>query len=188
MIGYLEGKIKFKFTDHVVVVVNGVGYEVSVGSRTSSKLILDQDCCLHIHTYVRDDALELFGFVSASQLQLFRSLLTVSGVGPKTAMAVVDQGVEAVRTAIGKANVDFFTTIPRLGRKGAQKIIIELKNKLGGTIEPDLGEEDGGNEEILDALMAMGYSRQEAVKAASRIPEEVTELTDQVRFALKQVK
>src|SRR3989339_1436249 len=127
MIGALRGKIFSKSQNSVILFAGDVGYTVFVTNRFLEKTKTDTDAFLFIHTHIRDDVFDLFGFPTTQELHLFKLLLTVSGIGPKTALAIIDRGVLAVTQAVQQSDVDFFTTIPRLGKKNAQKIIIELK-------------------------------------------------------------
>lgn len=182
MIRFLSGKVQGKDADNVTILVGGVGYLVNVSGRTLAKLPLDTDAALHTYTHVRDDCLDLYGFLTKEELELFKQLITVSGIGPKTALGVMDKGVKGIKDAIAKADVKFFTGVPRLGQKNAQKIIIDLKNKLGGMADLDLtgGEDD----EVVQALLAMGYSRSEAVAVTKNLPKE-GKVEERVRLALK---
>lgn len=165
--------------------VGGVGYAVHVPLHLTSSLSVGDTKIFFIHTHVREDALDLYGFVTQEELILFRLLLDVSGIGPRTALSVIDRGGDAVRHAIGTADVDFFTIIPRLGKKNAQKIIIELKNKLGSTADLDLsGEASGETKALLDALLAMGFERKEAIEAVKKISSNLP-LETKIRQALK---
>lgn len=187
MIGFLSGKVHIKLVDSIILLVNGVGYRVHVPPTTYNSLVLSSPLELFIHTHVREDALDLYGFKTAEELFLFNLLLTVSGIGPKTAMLVLDKGVEKVRKAIVKADVDFFTLIPRLGRKNSQKIIIELKNKLGSLTELDLASESSEMIQAVEALQSMGYTKQEAITALRNIPETEESLEDKIRYALRNI-
>lgn len=187
MIGYLQGLVKRVSVEKLVIVVNGVGYEVNVTSGVGSKAVLGEDMELFIYTHVREEALELYGFKSETELTTFKLLIGVSGVGPKTAMMVMDRGGEAVQKAIIKADVGFFTTIPRLGQKNAQKIIIELKNKMGGMVDLDLGGNIGETEEVVEALKGMGYSSREINDAVKNIPAEMDTVDKKLRFILRHM-
>lgn len=167
MIGYLKGEIKYTNPDSIIILVNNVGYKVYV-----TKLFpVGSQVELFIHTHVREDALTLYGFASPSDLQMFEWLLDVSGIGPKTALLCLAQGSAKIAKAIATADVGFFTQIPRLGKKNAQKIIIELKNKMGGITDLNLSEDESTNEAIL-ALQSMGYTQTEAVKAIGIVGQE----------------
>lgn len=142
---------------------------------------------IRTHTYVREDALMLFGFATVEDLSIFELLLTVSGIGPKTALAVLDRGVDAIKRAIVASDVEFFMTVPRLGKKNAQKIIIELKSKLGSTADLDLTKEEGNEvKQIIDALISMGFDRKEAREAVTQLPADGT-LEQKVKYALKMM-
>ncbi|OGD63442.1 Holliday junction DNA helicase RuvA, partial [Candidatus Beckwithbacteria bacterium RBG_13_42_9] len=171
MISYLKGKLVNYISGKAVVDVNGVGYGVWVGEKIKEKIKAEEFLSLFIHTHVREDALDLYGFTSKEELELFQLLLTVSGVGPKTGLIIIDQGVTAIRQAILKGDVGFFMTIPRIGKKNAQKIIIELKSKLGSLEEFDL-KQGGETQALLAALQNMGYSREEAMRAVRQLPND----------------
>ncbi|MBI4136683.1 Holliday junction branch migration protein RuvA [Candidatus Roizmanbacteria bacterium] len=172
----------------IIMMVNGVGYEVRVGNKLREKLTIQNgQVTLYIHTHVKEDALDLLGFETKQELNLFRLLLTVSGVGPKIAMSIIDFGIDGVTSAITRADVEFFTQIPKLGKKGAQKIIIELKNKIGSVIELDLsGTQTGETAELLQTLISMGFTQPEARDMLKRIPDGLPTFEEKLRFALKQ--
>ncbi len=186
MIGALKGTIFSSSTNPVIVMVGGVGYRVYLADKVISNSPVGKDIALFTHTHVRDDALDLYGFTTQEELLLFELLLTVPGVGPRTGLAIVDRGAQAIRKAVAAADVTFFTTIPRVGTKNAQKIIIELKNKLGSVAELDLGGEIGGEtKDVLDALISMGFARSEALEVVKRLDADAVSVEDKVRQALK---
>lgn len=187
MIGYLTGTINFKSLDSLNLLTGGVGYTVFTPPTTLAKLERGSSTEFFIYTHVREDQLDLYGFRTQEELQFFKILLSVSGIGAKTALMITDRGVESVRKAILNADVDFFTIIPRLGRKNAQKIIIELKNKVGSITELDLTSEIALSTEVVDALVAMGYNRNEVSKALKDLPSNETKVEDQIRFALRSL-
>lgn len=187
MISFLTGKIHNKTSDSLTLLVNGVGYLVFVPPSTLLKVSVGEDLELYVHTHVRDDALDLYGFAGAEDLSLFKLLISVSGVGPKTALAVIDRGVQAVKQAIIEADQNFFTLVPRLGKKNAQKIIIELKSKLGGVAELDLQDKGGHVSLLVEALLSMGYTQVEAVNAARAVPPDIKTVEEQIRLVLRQM-
>lgn len=142
---------------------------------------------LFIHTHVREDTLDLYGFFTPEELELFKLVLTVSGIGPKTALLVVDKGVGKVEQAIKDASTDFFTIVPRLGHKNAQKIIIELKNKLGGLKDLDLTSESEESTQAIEALHNLGYTRQEALQAIQAVPASEKTLEQKISYALRNL-
>ena len=134
---------------------------------------------LCIHSHIREDEFDLYGFANQQELALFELLLTVSGVGPKTALAVVDRGVDAVEEAVRKGDVEFFTNIPRLGTKNAQKIIIEFKGKL------DITGESGDTKQVTDALSGMGFDKREIRDAIKKLDAKDISIEQKIRHALK---
>src|SRR5436190_10539061 len=131
MIGTIKGIVEYREDPFVIIDVNGVGYKVLIPATIS--ITLSAPIKLFTHTHVREDLLELYGFTEPQDLKLFEYLISVSGVGCKTALGVFAVGSRSqIVGAIAANDVGFFTSVPRLGKKNAQKIIIELKNKLGG--------------------------------------------------------
>lgn len=187
MIGYLTGTIHLKSTGQIIILVSGVGYLVTVPPNYLSLFKASQQAELFIYTHVREDTFDLYGFLTPDELELFKLTLTVSGIGPKTALLVIDKGVGKVEQAIKNADTDFFTTVPRLGRKNAQKIIIELKNKLGGLKELDLTSENEESTEAINALRNLGYSRQEAMESIKAVPDSEKTLEQKISYALRQL-
>jgi Holliday junction DNA helicase RuvA len=189
MIGYLKGKIELLKRPFVIIDVNGVGYKVLVPETIYAKLSLGDLVKIFTYTYVREDALDLFGFLEAEDLGLFESLLTVSGVGPKTALNIFSFGERKdIIEAIIKGDVSFFTSVPRLGTKNAQKIIIELKNKMGSSAELDLSGKDLlENAEVVQALKNFGFSVAEAQKAVREIKQVGLTTEEKIRLALKNL-
>ncbi len=187
MIGFLKGKVDLLQRPFAMIDVNGVGYKVLIPESIFSKLSEGASIKLFTYTYVREDALDLFGFLEAEDLRLFESLLTVSGVGPKTALNIFSFGERKdIIEAIIKGDVAFFTSVPRLGTKNAQKIIIELKNKMGGTADLDLSGKDlQENAEVAQALKNFGFSTGEAQKAVRLVKKEGISTEEKIRLALK---
>ena len=185
MIGRLTGLATPITPSTLIVNVGGVGYKVSVPSHIAAAINTTAAVTFFIHTHVREDALELFGFQTANELSLFELLLSVSGIGPKTALLVVDRGVEAVVKSVLDGDVEFFTTIPRLGKKNAQKIIIELKNKLGSTRDLDLSAEaDSETRQLMDALLSMGFVRSEIADVIMRVEPTFKTMEKRIRRSL----
>ena len=188
MIGALRGKIFSKSQNSIILFAGNIGYTVFVTNRFLETTKTDADVFLFIHSHIREDTFDLFGFPTIQELHLFKLLLTVSGIGPKTALTVIDRGVTAVTHAVQKSDVDFFTTIPRLGKKNAQKVIIELKQKLGSLSDLDLTDHTSSEtKEILEALTSMGFIRNEAIRAIQTIPTGVEALEEKIRYCLKQL-
>lgn len=186
MIGLLTGTIFSNHTSPIIVTVGGVGYAVSITERLLNNTQQGETTTLYIHTHVREDALDLYGFETPEDLNIFKQLLTVSGIGPRTAMGILEHGAPSIRQAVIEGDVDFFTDIPRLGKKNAQKIIIELKNKFGSTKELDMHEK-GETKELIEALMVMGFERKEIREAVQHIPDMTAAFEQKIREALRSL-
>lgn len=166
--------------------VHGVGYGVAVSARTVEALHGKLTATLHIYTHVREESLELFGFVSLEERQLFLALLSVSGVGPKTALAISASTPDQLAKAVREGHVEFFSDFPRVGKKLAQKIIIELKPKLGSLEDLALGEPENKQQaELIQALAYLGYP-ESAVRQVVRSPElEGMSIQDAIKRSVK---
>lgn len=194
MISYLKGQpviAQVAKQEKATIVVNNVGYQVFVGSKALSflrrKSQEQKEVELFIYTHVREDALELYGFRSRKQQYLFELMLDVSGVGPKTALAIVDRSPEQIITAVQQAQVSFFKQVPRVGKKTAQKIILELKSKLGSIKELSLGPRSGQEQDVYDALVALGYEETDAGDVISQLDLDELSTEEAVKQALKKI-
>ncbi len=189
MIGSLIGKIDLLKRPYVLIDVSGVGYKVLVSDNVYKKLTVGQNIKLYTFTYVREDALDLFGFSEIEDLDLFEDLISVSGIGPKTALNIFSFGERKdIIEAIIKGNVSFFTAVPRLGTKNAQKVIIELKNKMGNTSQLDLsGKDFEDNKDVIEALKNFGFSVAESQKALGEIKDQNLSVDAKIKFALKSL-
>jgi len=188
MISYLKAKYHGGLSGKAILEAQGVGYGVWLPDQLKSRLKMGKEVELYIYTHVREDVLDLYGFSQKDELELFQLLLNVSGVGPKSALIIIDRGVVAVRQAIVSTDVSFFTSIPRIGKKNAQKIILELKGKLGSLAELDLENIGGQTQEVIEALQAVGFSKSEALEAVRNLPGDVETIEDKIRYALKQMR
>ena len=187
MITYLSGTIKLKGPNYLVIMTQGgVGYKVQVPTEILTKTAIDEKYEIFTYTHVKEDALDLYGFESLEKLGMFEFLIGVSGVGPKTALAIFSNGnVIKIKEAIEKGDVDFFTTAPRVGRKNAQKIIIELRPKLGKLGDLDLSGESEESKEIIDALKTFGFNPSESKDAIKSIKDLEGDTSVKIRAALK---
>jgi len=186
MIGRLTGTIDSNSNNPLIIDVHGVGYVVRVPERYLASIKPVGQHTLYIHSHIREDAFDLYGFATIQELTLFELLLTVSGIGPKTALNVIDRGVASVETAVRKSDVDFFTTIPRLGTKNAQKIIIELKSKLGSSKMLDLsGTDSSETKQMIEALSSMGFDKHEIREALKKLEAKDVTVEQKIRHALK---
>jgi len=172
MIAHLRGTILYKIPNYVVVECGGVGYELSISVATFSDLKGEgSEASLHVHTHVREDALALFGFSEVAEKRLFEKLLTISGIGPKLAITVLS-GISAERLvgAIRRGDHATLTKIPGIGKKTAERVVLELKDKLDDMVgfvpAADAPVSLGAvADDVLSALVNLGYPRPAALKA-----------------------
>lgn len=189
MIGWLSGKLVGEDRDKLLIDVNGVGYQILPSAEViKNKVKIGEDIRIFIYTHVREDQLSLFGFSSLEGRRMFELLLSVSGVGPKSALAVLARGnPDEIRQAVANADVEFFKSVPGLGKKTAQRIIIDLKSKLGDLEELDLtGKNEPAVKELTAALRSMGFAADEIRAAVKKVDLELT-LQEQIKLALKQI-
>jgi Holliday junction DNA helicase RuvA len=187
MIGFLSGTIH-KLGSTVLVVCGGVGYDVKVGSHLFGKLTTGQPAELFIYTHVREEALALFGFATPAEKELFAMVLGVSGIGPTIALAIADRGSDALTTAVQQADVSFFTAIPRVGKKLAQKTIIELRGKLGEIEALELGPVSPEYQDVLDSLLSLGFAEQEAQHVLKDIAVAELGVAAALKIALQKLR
>lgn len=184
MISYLNGLVRSKNGNTVLLVVGGVGYSVMVPQSLLSEFVLEQEVELFVKTYVRDDHIALYGFASPDVLSMFELLTTVSGVGPKMALAVFDVHAPSdIHRAIHDERVEAFTAVSGIGKKNASRIILELKSKLGS--EASLATLTGAqSHELVEALGALGYGPREIESMIRGVPTDMV-LDEQLKLALK---
>ena len=175
MIAHVIGKVAEKFNGSLVIDVHGVGYEVSVATNDFDAVILDQEVKFYTYHHVREQSEELFGFSSLAAKKLFEMLITVQGVGPKAALAVLSLGdAEQVRNAIANADSGFVQKATGVGKKTAERVVVDLSDKVGlpthyGRTETPLQTELNTSDEALEALMALGYTLADATKALENV-------------------
>lgn len=183
MIGYLKGVVLAKKSKEVTILVAGVGYRVRIGEKTSASIRSGDEVELWIHSHVREDAFDLYGFSAQDEVDAFEILLSVSGVGPKVALAIVGtRSVSQLEKAVREADVSFFQSISGVGKKGAQKIIVDLKGKM--TVGKDIDLSSEGDGEVVEALVQFGFSRNEVLSILSKL-ESSASVADQIRAGLK---
>lgn len=187
MISFLEGEVAERAGGRVVIAVGGVGYEIQVPASTLASLPpVGRRARVHTRMIVRDDAMTLFGFGSPDERELFDLLVTVNGVGPKVALSFVSVLTpDAFRRAVSAGDVAALTVVPGVGRKVAQRVVLDLKDKLGGE---DVVIVDGPLADVRDALLALGLSPTEASEAMAGLPSNGGRSTeDLLRDALQRM-
>lgn len=198
MIAYLRGRVLEKQPNLIIIDVQGIGYEVHVPLSTYYDVgDAGVDIALRIHTHVREEALQLYGFLTSLEQQLFERLIAVSGIGPKLAIATLS-GIEPreLVAAIQRADVGRLTRIPGIGRKTAERIVLELKDRLGvltlsaGANElPEAAPGDKLRDDVLSALLNLGYQRPLAERAvdAALAPADVATFEQALKSALREL-
>jgi Holliday junction DNA helicase RuvA len=197
MIGSIKGKIILKTEKFLILETAGVGYKINVSPNTLSKVSAllrsgkndtGAPVSFWIHTHVREDALDLYGFLDYPELEFFEMLLSVSGIGPKGALAILGiTSVETLRKAIGVGDTSYLTKISGIGKKTAEKIILELRDKVGNKAS-EKGDGSLQNElDVLEALKSLGYSQNESREALKKVAEIIpnTDTNTKIREALK---
>jgi len=189
MIASLNGVLESLGSDWAIINVGGIGFHVHMPSSTVGTLgTVGREVHLHTHLHVREDSMALYGFASTEELELFEVLLSVSGFGPKLALAVLStMSVEQVSMAIATGSVDLLTMVPGIGKKTAQRLVLELKDKIAARIPvaptAQLAQEDA---DLMAALASLGYSLAEASRAIAALPRSANlSLEEKVKQALQ---
>ena len=186
MIGRLTGTLSDKNPPQVIVDCGGVGYEVQVPMSTFYNLPAEgQKVTLLTHFVVREDAQILYGFGSVAERAAFRELIKISGVGPRTALSVLSgMSVAELAQAVTLQEAGRLVKVPGIGKKTAERLLLELKGKLGADIGPATTASNDAQADILQALLALGYSDKEAALALKALPGEVG-VSEGIKLALK---
>lgn len=187
MIGRIEGEVSAKRAGFVIVSVGGVGYKVAVPREMLFKIKEKAHVSFWTHLAVREDALDLYGFTSEEELEFFELLLGVPGIGPKHALSVLNIApVGNLRSAIAANNASYLTKVSGVGKKTAEKIVLELKDKVGKGSAAD-SKALLGDEETLEAMRALGYTPSEAREALRKVPADIEGASARLREALRFV-
>jgi holliday junction DNA helicase RuvA len=188
MIAGVKGIIEAIGANWVIVDVGGLSFQIFLPTSTVARLgAVGQETKLHTHLHVREDNLALFGFGSPKELALFETLITVKGIGPKLGLALLSaMEAEQLVMAIVSGDFNLLSSVPGIGKKTAERIVLELKDKIGGSwaLTHDL-EYAQGNGEVVEALTSLGYSVAEATKAVAALSADKSNLEDRVKSALQ---
>lgn len=178
MIAHLIGKIAEKFNSSIIIDVQGVGYEVAVAANDFEAVTLAEEVKFYTYHHIREQSQELFGFSSLAAKKLFELLITVQGVGPKAALAILSLAdAETVRNAIANSDSTYITKASGVGKKTAERVVVDLSDKVGMPIvyrqtaaeQPEIAT----NDEALEALMALGYNLNDATQALQNVPKDL---------------
>lgn len=196
MIGFVRGRVAHLHTECCLLDVQGVGYRLAVSEQTRRKLATGQEALLFTHLQVREDALSLFGFLEEEEYELFLQLISVSGIGPKSALAILSAiQPQELRRAVCQKQTALLVKLPGIGKKTAERLVLELKDKLGAglAVEDELAvavatpEAASSLQEALLALEALGYGRAEATAALRKLPADELSVEEIIRRGLTEM-
>lgn len=188
MIGYLKGEVKEKTQDGVIIYISGVGYSVNIPNSFISKLKIGEHAEIFVYTHAREDILALFGFESREDLDFFKLLLSVSGIGPKVALAICSSApTNKLKNSISKGDPSLLSAVSGVGKKTAEKAVVELKNKLGFIGDGNKIFEGGDTEEVYEALLSLGFQKNEILDAIRNLPNNMENTDDKIRYILKKI-
>jgi Holliday junction DNA helicase RuvA len=190
MIAHVSGIVAEKFNSSIIVDVHGVGYEVAVALGDYEHALLNEPIKFYTYHHIREQSQELFGFTSLAAKKLFEMLITVQGVGPKAALAILSLSEsETVRNAIASGDSAFITRASGVGKRIAERVVVDLTDKVGLALRGDVSSTGvsytiAHSDEALEALMALGYSLSDATKALEGVPMDLS-TADRVTQALR---
>jgi len=186
MLSYIKGKIIFRGKDFIIIRPDNIGFKIFVLANLN---IENDEVELFTHLVVREDALTLYGFSNYEELELFELLISISGIGPKAGLGILSLAdPETVKLAIVKGDVSILTRVSGIGKKTAERVVLELRNKV--SVSDTAGLEEKSKEindqtDAIDALVGLGYNINEAKRALSEVPSEVKDVGERIKMALK---
>lgn len=191
MIAHVSGIVAEKFAGAVIIDVHGIGYEVNVALGDFERSLLNEEVKLYTYHHIREQSQELFGFSTLAAKKLFELLITVQGVGPKAGLSILSLAdAEIVRNAIANSDVAFITKANGVGKRIAERVVVDLTDKVGLALRADnstltgISQPIGHTDEALEALMALGYNLNDATRALEGVPTDLS-TADRVTQALK---
>jgi len=188
MISSLRGTIKSNDSRHIIMEVNNIGYKVFVTPDTIHLLKIGEEASIFTYLAVRENALDLYGFTSDKERNFFELLISISGIGPKGAMNILGAvAIEALINAIQTGSTSHLVKVSGIGRKTAEKIVLELKDKLGGLASEEISIGYSSDADALEALKMLGYEADEARESLKKIDRNITSTGEKVKAALKML-
>lgn len=183
MIGFVQGKIESSNDKYLIVNVNGIGYKIFISLSTFKNLPeKGEKVKLYTYLYVREDKMHLYGFLNQEELEFFELLVSISGIGPKGALGILTvASVKTLKKAIASGESEILTKVSGVGKKIAEKVVLELRNKV------DSIDDVSFDNEAIDALVALGYRLNEAREALRKVPEDIKDIGERVKQALKSL-
>lgn len=189
MIAFLDGKVELVRLGWVILNVSGVGYKVSVGPDLLGRLHEGTPLQLYIYSQYREDAASLYGFESVEELDFFELLISVSGIGPKAAMGILAAAsVEKIRKSIVNQDPSLLSSVSGVGKKTAEKVVIELKNKVGSKASIFDTASSEKVEDVYEALLGLGFKPLEAREAIGKMPDDCVTAESQLKYCLSMLK
>ena len=186
MISRIRGTIIHKTEKSVIIDVSGIGYKISAGSDTLAKIKNKEQVSLWTHQHVREDSLDLYGFLDRDELEFFEMLIDISGIGPKSALSIIGVApIETLKKAIASGDTSYMTKVSGVGKKTAEKIILELRDKLSALGHKAPYGELSVELDVIEALKSLGYSQNEAREAIKKVPSSITDASARVKESLK---
>jgi Holliday junction DNA helicase RuvA len=188
MISYIEGKIIFRGGNFIIIKTGGIGFKVFILPDLNLE---NEEIKLFTYLNVKEDVLALYGFLNYKELELFELLISISGIGPKAGLGILSLAdTETIKVAIAKSDVSILTRVSGIGKKTAERVVLELKNKISIS---DVGDLENKSKEIsehsdaVDALISLGYSSVEAKKALSNISPGIKDVGEKIKMALREL-
>ncbi|MCX6796715.1 MAG: Holliday junction branch migration protein RuvA [Candidatus Falkowbacteria bacterium] len=188
MISFLQGKIINKGRGYVIIRVGDIGYQVFVNATKYVEMDINQEVEMYIHEHIREDAQDLYGFSSMAELEMFELLLSISGVGPKSALnTLAFASIEELKVTIAQGDPSLLMKVSGIGKKTAERIVLELKDKISALAYEGAGAKGAINVAIdeIDALVALGYTLQQARDALKQVDPKITDSGERIRAALR---
>lgn len=184
MLSYIQGKIIAKSASYLIVENGGLGYQIFVNTGLYADAVVNNEIELYLHQHIREDANDLYGLKNLAELELFELLLSISGIGPKSALAVLSvAGIDEIKQAIANGDSGLLMKVSGIGRKTAERVVLELKEKIG-YLPTAAGQTSAKSDEI-DALIVLGYSLIQAREALNNIDQGIVGSGERIKAALK---
>lgn len=187
MIAYLKGGIIQKNQKSAIILINGVGYEVFLSAKNLTELALGAEVEFFIYSHIKEDAFDLYGFGNLEELDFFKKIVSVSGVGPKTALNVLAlAAVSDLKKAIASEDPKFLQQVSGIGKKTAERIVMELKEKFINDLS-DFPSAVSDQRQVIDALVSLGYKEVEVREVVNKVAGQPGELGEKIKQALKMI-
>lgn len=188
MISWIKGNIINLNEKSVIVNSGNVGYKVFISEKTYLKIKEKQEIELFTHTHVREDMLNLYGFETFDEMVFFEAILSVNGIGPKVGLAILAQGtVNEIKNAVASKDILFFNAVSGIGRKKAERFIMEIKDKIDLILPEKESANIKDSEEVIEALKQLGYTNREAIDIVRQVPDSLKRAEDRITWALKNI-